>query len=267
MRETSSIPTAAEKFKAAVWAPVGAQALRPDSRVIERPGWYQVITPSSRSTSSLNEILFSEMAENDADRMIDNAIAEYRALKIPLKWCVGPWSRPTDQGERLERRGFHSWDVRGMAADAGSLKVTFPDGITAEEVGPGNLDLYLTTTFRGWNMPHEDTEETRERYSCALSFNGGRTKAFLAYCGGEPAGTAAFLLKNDSAYFIGASVLAEFRGKGVYRALLAKRLEAVLETPVRLVTTQAREATSAPILERLGFETVFRSKIYQLDAG
>jgi GNAT superfamily N-acetyltransferase len=65
---------------------------------------------------------------------------------------------------------------------------------------------------------------------------------------------------NDAAYLIGGVVLPELRGRGVYRALVRARLEAV-RGRLSLATTHAREATSAPILERLGFRTAFRYSV------
>src|SRR5689334_19770709 len=85
-----------------------------DLRVIERPGWMQIVTPSV-TTGALNEVLFSALDERDADAVIDAAIAEYRALGLKFRWSVGPGSAPADLGERLERRGLTpSWG-RGMA--------------------------------------------------------------------------------------------------------------------------------------------------------
>ena len=56
-----------------------------------------------------------------------------------------------------------------------------------------------------------------------------------------------------SAYLVGGVVLPAFRGRGVYRALIAARLRHARAAGVAVVTTQARAATSAPILARLGF--------------
>src|SRR5688572_15384812 len=97
-------------------APKGSHIPRPDTRVIERPGWYQVITPSSR-TGGVNEVVFSALDEAQADAVIDETLATYRALGVRFKWCVGPGSAPADLAERLERRGLESWPVRGMACD------------------------------------------------------------------------------------------------------------------------------------------------------
>ena len=47
-------------------------------------------------------------------------------------------------------------------------------------------------------------------------------------------------------------------GIGAYRALLRARLAHAIQEKVELVTTHAREQSSAPILDRFGFETVCR---------
>jgi hypothetical protein len=61
-------------------------------------------------------------------------------------------------------------------------------------------------------------------------------------------------------------VLESTRGQRLYRGLVAARLASLRARGMRLAVTQAREGTSAPILERLGFATLFRSKCYVLDA-
>jgi len=86
----------------------------PELRVIERPGWLQIITPSVK-TGGLNEVLFSALDEREADTIIDAAVAEYRALGVKFRWSVGPGSAPADLGARLERRGLEASWGRGMA--------------------------------------------------------------------------------------------------------------------------------------------------------
>jgi hypothetical protein len=48
--------------------------------------------------------------------------------------------------------------------------------------------------------------------------------------------------------------------------MIDERLQRAAALGYTLATTQAREATSAPILEKLGFETLFRSHVYRRDA-
>jgi hypothetical protein len=45
--------------------------------------------------------------------------------------------------------------------------------------------------------------------------------------------------------------------------LIDERLRDAAALGFTLATTQAREATSAPILDKLGFETLFRSRVYK----
>src|SRR5450755_1433365 len=106
--------TRERRREVAIAAPLGDRMLRDGTVVVERPGWYQVITPSSLGS---NEVAFSQVEPEDAERVIDEVVARYRSHGLPTKWCVGPWTRPDDFGERLERRGFAHWDVRGMGCD------------------------------------------------------------------------------------------------------------------------------------------------------
>ena len=86
----------------------------------------------------------------------------------------------------------------------------------------------------------------------------------MARVDGAIVGTAGFVVKPQSAYLVGGNVLPRYRGRGLYRALVDHRIERIRAMGIRLATTQARESTSAPILEALGFETVYRSRMYTL---
>jgi len=53
----------------------------------------------------------------------------------------------------------------------------------------------------------------------------------------------------------------EHRGKGAYRAVVATRLAHCRAKGIDLAVGQARETTSASILERRGFQTVYRFRM------
>ena len=78
-------------------------------------------------------------------------------------------------------------------------------------------------------------------------------------------GTAGIFGRDRCGYFVGGVVQPSARGRGVYRALVAARLAFLRARGVPYAVTQAREATSAPMLEHLGFETLFRSTCWRLD--
>jgi GNAT superfamily N-acetyltransferase len=234
--------------------------LRDDTEVIDRPGWHQIVTPSAPGTL-LNEVVLSAVAPEDAERVIDDVIAMYRAHAHPVKWCVGPWTRPEDFGERLARRGFVSWDVRGMGCDS-TLALTTPPDVRVVEVGEDGLDAYLSTAMRGWSVPADQREAERRTHLTALAEDPRRAHFFAAKRDGRCVGTAGILLRGSYGYLVGTQVLAAARGGGVYKALVAGRLAFLHDRGISFAVTHARESTSAPMLEHLGFETLFRSKCY-----
>ncbi len=237
----------------------------PDLVRIERPGWVQLITPSFRS-GGLNEVAFSVMADDEADAIIDATIAAYRAQGIVFRWAVPPGSAPADLGARLVRRGLvESWG-RGMARSTAPLELAVDPAISVEELtDPAGVDEYTRVMAEGWAT---DPEPLRRVHALLLGIPARRERLFLARWNGEPAGTASYVAFPRSAFLLGAVVLPRFRGRGLYRALALARLADARARGLPLATCHAREASSAPILERLGFATIRRFAIYfsRLDA-
>jgi GNAT superfamily N-acetyltransferase len=250
------------KRDAAIRAPLGPGFRRADTRVIERAGWYQIVTPSAPGTL-LNEIVLSEVDAADAERVIDEAIAVSHSAGRAVKWCVGPWTRPTDFGARLTRRGFTAWDVRGMGCDP---QVTLVDASHAHvtEATEQHADAIVRTAMRGWSIRDDQYAAERATYEQALRESPRVGYLFGAWLDGECVGTSGLLMRDDYGYLAGTQVDDRARGRGLYRELVAARLAFLRARGVCWAVTQAREATSAPILERFGFETLFRSCCYVL---
>ena len=225
----------------------------PDLRVVERPGWLQIVTPSIK-TGGLNEVIYSLLDDDDiADAAIDEAVACYRDLGLKFRWNVGPGSGPADLGERLERRGLGASPGRGMA------RSTETDGEVADvvEVDGRTLEQFVDVMAAGWGA---DPAALLALHRHVLAE--GRQRLFLAYADGKPAATASYVPFARSAYLMGGVVLPELRGRGLYRALVHARLADARARGITLATSHARESTSAPILEKLGFETVCRMTNY-----
>jgi GNAT superfamily N-acetyltransferase len=82
----------------------------------------------------------------------------------------------------------------------------------------------------------------------------GNAVAIVAYVDGEPVsgGRVDFEPDVEFAGFYGGITLPEFRGRGLYRAVVARRAEIARERGYRWLYSDALP-TSRPILERLGF--------------
>jgi GNAT superfamily N-acetyltransferase len=262
-----SIWTPERRLEAAIRAPLGRVYLRDDTQVIERPGWYQVLTPSARSY--LNEVAHSEVEAEDAERVIEETIALHRAHGVGLKWYVGPSTRPPDFAERLRRRGLRGIELRGMgietSAALGGSEVAPPGAVTIVPVDASNVDGFVSVVMRGWAMPPTELATERRLHAALLAQEPQLAHFFGALVDGEWAGTAALLIRDDFGYLVGAQVLEAMRGRGIYRALIAARLAFLEARGLGYAVTHAQEATSAPILERLGFETLLHSTCFVVD--
>src|SRR5688572_9453986 len=109
----------------------------PDLRVIERPGWRQLVTPSIKR-GGLNEVSFAQLADDDMDRVIDATLAQYQELGCKFVWRVGPDSSP-GLCERLAQRGLTHILSCGMAR---STEMATVDGIRVDEVDASTVELF-----------------------------------------------------------------------------------------------------------------------------
>lgn len=248
-------PNESPSHFAARRAPVGSHRVRGDSTIIDGPARYQIVTPSDTS-SALNEVLWLDLSEN-GDSLIDDVFSSYAALGIPFKWCVWPWSQPADLGDRLRARGTTSWHARGMSAS--SQRSTTQAWPARAVETPADREAYARVYAAGWGEPLEsvqtDVASILERHDVRL---------FVAWDGPAPAGVASYRrLGGEAAYLMGSVVLPSHRGRGLYRALIEARLADLADQGVPIAVTHAREATSAPILERLGFATEFRYTVHR----
>jgi hypothetical protein len=256
--------TRERKLEAAIQAPLTRLYVRDDTRIIERPGWYQVVTPSARTY--LNEVVLSQLDDDDADRVIDETVAIYRGHGVRMRWSVGPQTRPADLGERLRRRGFEAIPLRAMGIDTAVSLAPNAEGVTVADVEAAGVDGFVRTMLRGWSVPEDQLEEEARLHAAVLVRVPRMVHFFGAKIDGEWAGTAALGLHDGYGYLLGGQVLASARGRGVYRGLLAARLACLHARGLRYAVTHAHEATSAPILEHLGFETLFRATSWSLAA-
>jgi GNAT superfamily N-acetyltransferase len=232
--------------------------------VIERPGWWQLITPSFKQ-GGFNEVALSVLDARDADATIDDTIEQYRRMGLRFRWTVGPDSRPQDLAARLSRRGMFRHELRGMVRDCRGLAARGGAArrITTERVDAATEPEYRRVAAIGWEM---DPTPLGTYHTSVLADPTQSTQLFLARYGGVAAATGSFSSDGRTAHLIGGVVLPAYRGRGLYRAVVGARLEAGAERGLELATSHAGPM-SAPALERLGFVAVcdFSTFVYSPD--
>lgn len=242
----------------AIVAPKDAIVPLPDTVITERPGFWQLMTPSIK-TGGMNEVIATKLPAGREDQVIDETLAAYAACGVLFRWTVLPWSEPADLGERLARRGLSPRGSLVMARATAGAELVLEEGVTVDEVGLADVDVFTQVMAEGWEM---DPGPLDALHRAMLSSPKGCYRFFVARYRGEPGAAAAYTALPRSAYMLGAVAIPRLRGKGLYRAVVLARLLHARSNGIGLATSQANEDTSAPILRRLGFEEVARLTSY-----
>lgn len=95
-----------------------------------------------------------------------------------------------------------------------------------------------------------------------LKLQKGPYENYIAYLNDEPVGSAGLRYYSDYAYLVGAVVLPRFRKKGIYKSLLAHRVQLIKKKGLAIVN-HCLENTSAPICLKLGFEKVVKIESFE----
>lgn len=203
------------------------------------------------------------MTQEEAARRVSEVIANYRALGADFAWRVGPSSAPSELGEILTSHGMVPTELVGMAIQTSRLSISIEPRITVERVGLHNVEDYVHASAAGWNNDAATAASLLADMQRTLSDPENTCQFFVAYCDGEPAGSGALWpVSERSEYFLGSSVAPKFRGLGVYRALVAARIEDMRARGIPIATIWAMQDTSAPICQRLGFEALSKARLY-----
>ncbi|MCX4986264.1 GNAT family N-acetyltransferase [Streptomyces sp. NBC_00572] len=211
-----------------------------------------------------NGVLWSGLDAAGADRAIAGQLDHYRAEGLSFEWKLYAHDTPADLGDRLLAAGFTAEDPETlMVAEAAALPHDVPL--------PAGVELRAVTDEAGVRQ----VVEVHERAFGTESGHIGRqlldrlaadpdtVTAVVALADGEPVSAARLELcpGTDFAGLWGGGTVEAWRGRGLYRALVAHRARIAAERGHRYVQVDAAD-TSRPILQRLGFLTLSTTTPY-----
>lgn len=203
----------------------------------------------------------------DAGAVIAEVRGIFAARRLPLMWIIDPETEPADFGARLELAGAmpegHAPEVAVMVLPV-DAELDAPS-VAGLEMHDALADAELFRLADGVNAEafHESARDPgpQERRR-ANQLAAGNRRVVLATVDGEPAGSAGMTLYPPAGAILnGGAVRPQFRGRGVYRALVAERLRMGREAGVAGLQVWGGRM-SAPILEKLGFEKVGWRRFY-----
>jgi GNAT superfamily N-acetyltransferase len=237
----------------------------PDSVTVERDG------PLVRTVGFGNRgfVEYRHLAGLDGeelDTLIARQVQIFAERGEPFEWKLHSYDRPPDLPRRLRLAGFVPEDEETVviaSVDDAAGRPLLPDGVSLREV-TDRSDLDRIAAFeqnvwedgedRGWLAESLEAERTADPLGLRI---------VVAEAGGVIvcAGWVRFEHGTDFATLWGGTTMPAWRGRGIYRALVAYRASLAAQRGFRFIQVDASSA-SRPILERLGFSAVTTTTPY-----
>ncbi|MFD8253013.1 GNAT family N-acetyltransferase [Streptomyces werraensis] len=215
-----------------------------------------------------NGVVWSDFASaEEAEAAIADQIAHYTSRRLSFEWKLYAHDEPADLGSRLLAAGFTPGpDETLMAAetDALALTTTVPDGVRVVPVTDGaGADQVAEVHERAFG---DDASRLRRQLLDALTATPDTVVAVLALAGDVPVSAARMELTPGTSFagLWGGGTVPEWRGRGVYRALITHRARIAAARGCRILHVDA-SSRSRPILRRMGFTplTVTTPYVYE----
>lgn len=238
----------------------GAQPDGPDARVERTSGVVRQIS----SDQGWNGVVWSDLDAAGADAAIAEQIAYFTALGREFEWKVYGHDLPVDLGKRLRAAGFTPLPEEtlmiGEVADL-SLDADPPEGIRLLPVTDrAGVDLVADVHEKAFGT---DSSRLRHQLLARLTDDPDSVVAVVALAGDTPVSAARMEMVPGTRFagLWGGGTLEEWRGRGIYRALVAHRARAAVDRGYRYLQVDAL-STSRPVLERLGFQALTTTTPY-----
>lgn len=209
---------------------------------------------------------WSDLDEATADAAIAHEVEYFGRLGQAFEWKYFDYDRPADLEQRLVAAGFtRGEDESVMVAEIDRVPRTEPpEGIRIIEVSDAaGVDLLI-----GVHDEVFGTDHARFRAELLWGIRNDPSSNMLVLAMAENravcAARAEFPPSGSFASLWGGGTLPEWRGRGVYRALVSYRADRAAERGYRYLHVDA-SSESRPILERLGFVRLARTTPYVRD--
>ncbi|MFD7816686.1 GNAT family N-acetyltransferase [Streptomyces sp. NPDC059785] len=223
-----------------------------------------------------NGVLWSSLDAAGADAAIAEQTRYFTGLGRSFEWKLYGHDGPADLGRRLLAAGFTAEpeETVMVAEPAGTggpggltdpaLDAARPDGVRIVPVtDPAGVDLVADVHERAFG-----TDSTRLRHDLLAGLSGdagtaGDVVAVVALAGTEPVSAARMELLPGTRFagLWGGGTVEGWRGRGIYRALVAHRARIAAERGYPYLQVDASDM-SRPILARLGFEPLTTTTPY-----
>jgi GNAT superfamily N-acetyltransferase len=201
----------------------------------------------------------------ELDRLIVRQRDYFRARGQGVEWKLRAHDLPADLPERLVAAGF-------VPEGPSTVLLGFAEEVAAEPVLPKGVVLRRISEAEDLRRfaDHQtevlgfDCSWVAADLSARVSADPGQITILVAEAGERFTCTAfaVYYPGTDFVALLGGATLPDWRGRGLYRAMIAARAREAVARGFRLLHVDASPA-SAPILRRCGFHEITTSTHYQ----
>jgi GNAT superfamily N-acetyltransferase len=194
----------------------------------------------------------------ELDDLIARQVRVFADRGEPFEWKLHAHDRPADLADRLIAHGL-------VPEDPETVVIATVASVPTEPILPGGVTLREVTERADFDriaaMEHAIWDDDRDWLATALESERAADPdaivIVVAEAGGEVvcAGWVRFAEGTDFGTLWGGGTLPEWRGRGIYRALVAYRANLAAGRGLSYLQVDASD-DSRPILERLGFVPV-----------
>jgi hypothetical protein len=209
----------------------------------------------------------ARFSESEADALVEKVRQRYGDLAFG--WITGPSTRPGDLPERLVAAGFaHADSIAGLVLTDLAAPIDRNPEVEVREVAWEDALAGSEMMARAYGLPTEVMRLLNEVF--ATMSRRIKARAYMAYLGDVgPAAWSYLVYVPDSPIVVlgGAATLEEHRGKGLYTALVARRLADARADGRTAAVIQGDRKTSAPICAKLGFRELCGLEFFASSGG
>jgi GNAT superfamily N-acetyltransferase len=211
------------------------------------------IGPPERHAS--NFILYSQLTDKNADSVIEAQVEYFRRRHASFEWKVYDHDQPPDLRTRLMMKGFKVRERDAiMVLDVHRAATVLLRNVNADVRrlnDPGQLNILIDLLEAVWEADFSGLGELLKE---DLVKRPWYSSIYTAYVGNVPAsvGWIQFHKNSQFASLWGGTTLPQYRGRGLYTAVMATRLQEAIRRGYGFLTIDASKM-SRPIAEKYGF--------------
>lgn len=213
------------------------------------------VTRVRSADGSHHHISYCALTRENADAVIGEQVAHYRALGVEAEWKVYAQDCPPDLLGRVARQGFVIGPVEAvLVLDLESPPAWVESPPTHPVVRVADAGHVAQFRAAAERIFEKDYQFTADELAQALRDGSTQHLGYIAMDGQAAAAIGRLYTHPDSAFggLYGGGTLPDCRGRGLYRAVVAARAQDAVRLGARYLIVDALP-TSRPILERLGF--------------